>query len=695
MSKDCFLYNTRNIGIMAHIDAGKTTTTERILFYTGRTHRIGEVDEGTTVTDWMDQERERGITITSAAITCLWREHRINIIDTPGHVDFTTEVERSLRVLDGAIAIFCAVGGVEPQSETVWRQADKYSVPRIAFVNKMDRTGADFFRVTDMMSQRLGAKFVPVQIPIGAGDMFTGLLDLVTMKAITYNEENLDAVYTENEIPSDLMDEALFYRTRLMETVAECDDHLLEKFLDGDEINPREIREALRKATLEIRVVPVLCGSAKRNKGMHRLLDAVLDYLPSPSDIPSVKGLNPFTGQQEVRGPSEEEPFSALAFKVQTDPHVGTLTFFRVYSGLLKARSWVLNANTGKKERIGRVLQMHANKRKAIEEIHVGDIVAAVGLKNTSTGETMCSEDHPIILESIQFAEPLVSVAIEPKTKADQDQMGVSLAKFTAEDPALKVELDEETGQTIIRGMGELQLEIIVDRLLREFKVGATIGKPQVAYKESIKETVKSEGRFVRQSGGRGQYGHVKLEVGPVESGSGLIFENKIRGGTIPKEYIPPVREGVKEAMTGGVLAGYPLEDIRVTLRDGSYHEVDSSEVAFKIAASMAFKDAVKRADPYLLEPVMDVEVVVPEQYLGGVLGDLNSRRADILGIIPRQDAQIISAVVPLSEMFGYATSLRSLTQGRAIYSMEFSKYQEVPKDIAEEIIATVHGVAV
>lgn len=687
------LENIRNIGIMAHIDAGKTTTTERILYYTGRVHRMGEVDDGAATMDWMEQERERGITITSAATTCLWRDHSINIIDTPGHVDFTIEVERSLRVLDGAIAIFCAVGGVEPQSETVWRQADRYSVPRIAFINKLDRTGADFFRVLEMMRDRFGANFIPIQLPIGTGDIFTGIIDLVNMKAITYREETLGAIFDESDIPKGLVKQALEYREKMLEAIADLDDHLAEKFLSGEHITPEEIKIALRKGSVKVKAVPVLCGAAFRNKGIQQVLDAVVDYLPSPVDLPMVMGKNPLTNAEEYRPPDDNAPFAALAFKVMTDPYVGRLTFFRVYSGVLNAGSYIYNATSGRRERISRILQMHANRREDQSEVSAGDIAATVGLKFTSTGDTLCDENNPIILESIEFAKPVISVAIEPKTRQDQDHLTLALLKLAEEDPTFKVSVDKDTTQTIISGMGELHLEIIVDRLKREFGVGVNVGKPQVTFKETIRNTVQSEGKFVRQTGGRGQYGHVIIEMGPAEAGSGLVFEDKTVGGVIPKEYIPAVFEGIKEAMMNGVLAGYPLENVKVALLDGSYHEVDSSELAFKIAASLAFKDGALKASPVLLEPVMDVEVVVPEEYMGDVIGDLNSRRGSIMGIVPRVDAQVISAVVPLSEMFGYATRLRSITQGRAVYSMQFSKFSEIPKSIADEIVARVRGI--
>lgn len=687
------LERTRNIGIMAHIDAGKTTTTERILFYTGKVHRMGEVHEGAATMDWMEQEKERGITITSAAVTCYWRDHRINIIDTPGHVDFTVEVERSLRILDGAVAIFCAVGGVEPQSETVWRQADRYHVPRIAFVNKMDRVGADFFNAVQMMRDRLGANAVPIQIPMGEGEMFNGLIDLIKMKAVIYHEDTLGTTWEEIDIPNDLKDIANEYRTNLLEAVSEYDDTLLEKYLEGEEISEKELHAAIRKATLDVSVVPVLCGSAFKNKGVQRLLDAITLYLPSPLDIPAIKGHHPKTGEEVYRKPSFDEPFAALAFKIMTDPYVGRLTYFRVYSGVVKAGSYVYNPNVGKKERIGRLLRMMANKQEDIEEARAGDIVAAVGLKYTKTGHTLCAEHKQVVLEQMVFPEPVISVAIEPKTKADQDRLGDSLNKLADEDPTFRVRTDEETGQTIISGMGELHLEVLVDRLVREFKVHANIGKPQVAYKETIQRPARGEGRFVRQSGGRGQYGHAVIEIEPNEPGRGFEFENKIVGGVIPREYIPAVEQGIRDAMTTGVIAGYPVIDVKVRLVDGSYHEVDSSEMAFKIAGSMAFKDAVMKADPIILEPIMDVEVVVPEEYMGEVMGDLNSRRGRIRGLVPRKDAQVISASVPLSEMFGYATTLRSLTQGRAIYTMQFSHYEPVPQSIADSILEKVKGV--
>ena len=693
MARKYDLERTRNIGIMAHIDAGKTTTTERILYYTGILRRMGEVHDGAATMDWMAQERERGITITSAATTCFWDDHRINIIDTPGHVDFTAEVERSLRVLDGAVGLFCAVGGVEPQSETVWRQADKYSVPRIAFVNKMDRTGADFDRVVEMMRERLGANFVPVQLPVGAGEMFTGLIDLIKMKLVTYEDDSLGTQFTEDSIPNDLEERAYEGREQLLEAVSDFDDTLMEKFLEGEDISEEEIKAALRQAVINSTAVPVLCGSAFKNKGVQRLLDAIVAYLPSPHDVPEIVGHDLKNFDIGVSRPvSDEVPFAALAFKVMTDPYVGRLTYFRVYSGQLNKGSYVLNANKGKRERIGRMLQMHADKREEIDAVSAGDIAAVVGLKDTATGETLCDEKEPVILEAMEFAKPVISVAIEPKTKADQDQLGVALSKLVEEDPTFHVAVDPDTGQTIISGMGELHLEIIVDRLKREFRVEANVGKPQVTYKEALRNAVQNiHGRFVRQSGGRGQYGHVVINLEPGAPGTGLVFENKITGGAIPSEYIPAVRTGIQEAMTGGVLAGYPIDDVKVELFDGSYHDVDSSEIAFKIAGSIAFQEAARRAKTYLMEPVFDVEVVVPEDYMGDVMGDLNARRGHIVGIVNRPDAQVISATVPLSEMFGYATKLRSITQGRAIYSMEFSKFEEMPQSIAEDILSSVN----
>lgn len=693
MSSDQKLNKIRNIGIMAHIDAGKTTTTERILFYAGKIHRMGEVHDGAATTDWMEQEKERGITITSAAITCNWDDHRINIIDTPGHVDFTVEVERSLRVLDGAVALFCAVGGVEPQSETVWRQADKYHVPRIAFINKMDRVGASFYNAIDMIKERLGANVVPLQIPIGEGDMFAGLIDLIKMKAVIYNEDNLGLTWEEVDIPHDLEEKANEYRTLLLESVSEYDDSLLEKYLEGEAINGDEIIGAIRKATIDVSITPVLLGSAFKNKGIQRLLDAIVSLLPSPLDIPDIVGQHPKTEEIISRKPSCEQPFSALAFKIMTDPYVGKLTYFRVYSGSATAGSYIYNANSKKRERLGRILIMNADKREDIKEVGAGDIVAAVGLKNTKTGDTLCAENKQIVLESMNFPEPVIGVAIEPKTKSDQEKLGISLNKLAEEDPTFKVKSDEETSQTVIYGMGELHLEILVDRLLREFKVGANIGRPQVAYKEAITKSTTAEGKFVRQSGGRGQYGHVVIEMEPAESGSGFVFENKIVGGVIPREYVKPAADGMKEAMLNGVIAGYPLIDVKVRLIDGSFHDVDSSEMAFKVAGSMAFKNGAKKAGPVLMEPIMDVEVVVPEEYLGEVMGDLNSRRGKIRGIFPRKDAQVVSASAPLSEMFGYATTLRSLTQGRAIFTLQFSKYEIAPQSVTEKILEKVNSI--
>ncbi len=687
MARKTKLEKLRNIGIMAHIDAGKTTTTERILYYTGRLHRMGEVHEGGATMDWMEQEKERGITITSAATTAMWHDHVINIIDTPGHVDFTVEVERSLRVLDGAVALFCAVGGVEPQSETVWRQADKYGVPRIAFVNKMDRVGADFYNVLQMIKDRLGATPVPLQIPIGDGELFTGLIDLVTMKAVLYNDSTLGKEFEEAEIPHDLVEKAEEYRNMMLEAISDHDEELMMKYLEGEEIEPQEIKNAVRKATLDLSITPVFCGSAFKNKGVQKLLDGVIDYLPSPLDIGDVKGTD-LDGEKELtRKPSDDEPFAALAFKVMVDPYVGRLTFFRVYSGVCEAGSYIYNTNSGKKERVGRLLQMHANHREDIKEVRTGDIAAMVGLKNTRTGDTLCDANNQIVLESMHFPEPVISVAIEPKTKADQEKLSQSLIKLADEDPTFRVRTDEETGQTIISGMGELHLEIIIDRLLREFKVGANVGKPQVSYKETITKTVEAEGKFVRQSGGRGQYGHVVIEVSPNEPGKGFEFVDNIVGGVVPKEYINPARQGMEEAMKNGVLAGYPLEDVKVRLFDGSYHDVDSNEMAFKVAGSMAIQNAAKKAGPVLMEPVFSIEVVVPEEYMGDVIGDLNSRRGKISGILPRKDAQVVSGHVPLSEMFGYATVLRSITQGRAVYSMQFSHYEKVPDSISKEII--------
>jgi elongation factor G len=679
------LEKTRNIGIMAHIDAGKTTTTERILFYTGRVHKLGETHEGSATMDWMVQEQERGITITSAATTAQWKDHRINIIDTPGHVDFTVEVERSLRVLDGAVAVFCAKGGVEPQSETVWRQADKYRVPRIAYINKMDITGADYIRVVNMMEDRLKTNPVPIQLPIGKEDSFKGIVDLVTLKAYIYTDD-LGTTAAETEIPEDMVDMVNEYRDKLLEAVAETDEELMMKYLEGEEFTVEEIKAGIRKATLAVDMIPVTCGSSYRNKGVQLLLDAAIDYMPSPIDVPAIKG-QLANGEEVERHSSDTEPFSALAFKIMTDPYVGKLAFFRVYSGTLKSGSYVYNSTKGKRERIGRILLMHANHREETDQVYAGDIAAAVGLKDTATGDTLCVESAPVILESMDFPDPVIQVAIEPKTKAGQEKMGIALAKLAEEDPTFRTYTDQETGQVIIAGMGELHLEVIVDRLLREFKVEANVGKPQVAYRETIRKTVKSEGKFVRQSGGRGQYGHVMIEVEPLEAGSGYEFVNKVVGGTVPREYIEPVNNGIQEALESGVLGGYPVVDLRVTIYDGSYHEVDSSEMAFKIAGSMAIKDALKKGNPVLLEPVMEVEVTIPEEYMGDVMGDINSRRGRIDGMEAQAGAQIIKAYVPLSEMFGYATDLRSKTQGRGVYVMQLSHYEEVPKSITEKLI--------
>ena len=694
--KKISLDKVRNIGIMAHIDAGKTTLTERILYYTGRTHKIGEVHDGGATMDWMEQEKERGITITSAATTAIWEDHRVNIIDTPGHVDFTVEVERSLRVLDGSCAVFCAVGGVEPQSETVWRQADKYGVPRIAFVNKMDRTGADFFNVIEMIKERLGANPLPVVLPIGAGDIFTGIIDLLSMKAILYNESSLGAHFEIGDIPTDMMEEAEKWRHHLIEETASYDEDLLEKYLAEEEITVDELKTAIRKGCLDNTFVPTFCGSAFKNKGVQRLLDAVNDFLPSPLDIGETTGFSPDDSDVEMsRMPSEDEPFSALAFKVMTDPYVGKLTFMRVYSGTLNAGSYVANPNTGKRERISRILLMHANKREELEKVSAGEIVAAVGLKNSHTGHTLCEEKKEIILESMEFPEPVVEVSVEPATKADQDSLSKGLGKLSEEDPTFKVSINPDTGQTIIAGMGELHLEILVDRLLREFNVQANVGTPQVAYTEAITKRVeKVDVKFVRQSGGRGQFGHVVINVEPNEVGKGYHFDNKIVGGVIPREYINPVSDGIQEAIKNGVLAGYPIEDVRVELVFGSYHDVDSSEMAFKIAGSMAIQEACKKAGPVLMEPMMKVEVVVPEEYLGDVMGDINSRRGNIEKMGQRKDAHVLNAVVPLAKMFGYATDLRSITQGRAVFHMEFSNFKEVPNSVKEEIIEKVHGKA-
>jgi elongation factor G len=701
MPRQTPLGRTRNIGIMAHIDAGKTTTTERILYYTGITYKIGEVHEGTAVMDWMEQEQERGITITSAATTCFWHDHRINIIDTPGHVDFTAEVERSLRVLDGAVAVFDSVAGVEPQSETVWRQADKYRVPRICFVNKMDRVGANFKRTFDQIITKLEGNPVAIQLPIGAEDKFIGVVDLVRMKAITYKDETLGADYVASEIPADMLAEAQQYREQLIEKVSESDDKLLEKYLHGQEISEEEIKAALRRRVIssvrakgEAAFVPVICGSAFKNKGVQPLLDAVVDYLPSPIDIPPVEGLDPAKPEETplARKVSDDEPFAALAFKIMTDPFVGQLTFFRVYSGVLTSGSTCYNATKQRSERIGRLLKMHANKREEIKEVYAGDIAAAVGLKSVSTGDTLCDEKHPIVLESMDFPEPVISLAIEPKTKGDQEKLGQGLAKLMAEDPTFRVNTDLQTGQTIIRGMGELHLEIIVDRLKREFNVDASVGKPQVAYKETLTRPADGEMKYAKQTGGRGQYGHVKIHLYPGAPGTGYVFENEIVGGAIPREFIKPVDEGIKEALTRGVLAGYPIDDVKIELYDGSYHDVDSSEMAFKIAGSMAFQDAAKKARPVLLEPIMRVEVTVPKEHMGDVMGNLSSRRGQIQSQEDRGGTQIISARVPLSEMFGYATDLRSRTQGRATYSMHFDRYEQAPQNVSEEVVARMQG---
>ena len=682
------LDRTRNIGIMAHIDAGKTTTTERILFYTGMLHRMGEVHDGTTVMDWMDQERERGITITSAATSASWKDNRINIIDTPGHVDFTIEVERSLRVLDGAVAVFDSVQGVEPQSETVWRQADKYRVPRIAFMNKMDRIGADFYESVKTMVDRLKANPIPIQIPIGKEGDFVGVVDLIKMKGIYYDDETLGAKYVVRDIPQDLLELAQSYREKLVESVVEHEESLTEKYLNGEEITNEELVDGLRKITVLMKGTPILCGAAFKNKGIQLLLDAVVDYLPSPLDVPDTEGIDPKTQEPSLRKAADDVPFSGLAFKIMTDPFVGQLTFFRVYSGKLEAGSYIYNSTKGSKERIGRLLRMHADKREDIKEVLAGDIAAAVGLKNTTTGDTLCDEANPIILELIDFPEPVISVAIEPKTKSDQEKLGMSLGKLGHEDPSLRVHTNEETGQTILSGMGELHLEIIVDRLKREFKVDANVGKPQVAYRETITSNTTQEGKYIRQTGGRGQYGHVVLEIEPQERGAGFLFENKIVGGTVPKEYIPAIEKGVVEALSGGIIAGYPVVDLKVAVVFGSYHDVDSSEMAFKIAGSMAIKEGVKRSKPIILEPVMKVEVIVPDEYMGDVMGDLNSRRGKILGMHERSGAQVIDAHVPLAGMFGYATDLRSMTQGRGLFTMIFSSYEPTPKVVADEIMA-------
>ena len=692
MARQTSLEHTRNIGIMAHIDAGKTTTTERILYYTGMTHKMGEVHEGAATMDWMEQERERGITITAAATTCFWRDHRINIIDTPGHVDFTIEVERSLRVLDGAVAAFDSVQGVEPQSETVWRQADKYNVPRIAFMNKMDRIVADFYASVQSIIDRLAANPVPIQIPIGREGEFRGSIDLIKMKGFFYDDETLGAKYKIDEIPANLVDQATEYREKMLDAVAEFDEPVMEKYLNGHPLSEEEIRRAIRAGTIAMKITPVLCGSAFKNKGVQQLLDAVVDYLPSPLDIPPVNGVDPNTGKEVVRKPDDNEPFSALAFKMMTDPFAGQLVFFRVYSGMLKTGSPVLNVTKGTKERIGRLLKMHANKREEIDVAYAGDIVAAVGLKGATTGDTLSEEKQPVLLEVMKVPEPVIAMAIEPKTKQDQEKMGFALQKLAQEDPSFRVRTDEETAQTIIAGMGELHLEIIVDRLLREFKVEANVGKPEVAFRETIRRRAEAESKYVKQTGGRGQYGHVVLTVEPSEPGKGFEFVNKIAGGVIPREFIPAVEKGVRERLDAGVIAGYPLRDIRVTLTYGSYHDVDSNEMAFKIAGSMAFADACKKADPVLLEPIMKVEVLVPQDFMGDVIGNLNGRRGKVQGMKVRAGAQAIEASVPLSEMFGYATDLRSRTQGRATYSMEFDRYDQVPRQIAEGIVAKYRG---
>lgn len=692
MTRQYSLEKTRNIGIMAHIDAGKTTTTERILYYTGVVHKIGEVDEGTATMDWMDQEQERGITITSACTTCFWQNHRINIIDTPGHVDFTAEVERSLRVLDGAVAVFDGVQGVEPQSETVWRQADKYKVPRIAYINKMDRIGADFYFSLKTILDRLGANVACIQLPIGAESKFVGVVDLIKMKGIVWKDETLGAEFYETDIPADMVEKAREYRQKLVEAVSDFDDGIMSKYLEGKDADNDEIIRALRKGTISGKVVPVICGSSFKNKGVQPLLNAVIAFLPSPLDVPPIKGFHPKTHKEEERKTADDQPLAALAFKVMSDPYVGKLTFFRVYSGTLTSGSYLYNASKDKNERIGRLLRMHANEREELSEVYSGDIAAAVGLKVTGTGDTLCSENVPILLESIIFPTPVIAVAVEPKTKADQEKMSIALGKLAEEDPTFKVRSDEETLQTIISGMGELHLEVLVERMKREFKVEANVGKPQVAYRETVRKKVTAEGKYIRQTGGRGQYGHVWLDVEPMEPGKGYEFVNKIVGGSIPREYIPAVDKGVKEALENGVLAGYPVVDVKVTLHDGSFHEVDSSEIAFKIAASMAFQAGMKKASPILLEPIMDVEVVTPEEFMGAVVGNLNSRRGRIENMSQRANAKVIRSYVPLANMFGYATDLRSLSQGRATYTMEFERYEEVPRNIAEEIMAKAQG---
>lgn len=697
MSRQEPLYRFRNIGIMAHIDAGKTTTTERVLYYTGVSHKIGEVHEGTAVMDWMEQEQERGITITSAATTCFWsrkgEQFRVNIIDTPGHVDFTIEVERSLRVLDGAVAVFCAVGGVEPQSETVWRQADKYHVPRVAFINKMDRPGANFSEVVSQLRSRLSTNPVPIHLPIGSEDTFRGVVDLLNMRAIVWDDENKGAQYSIIDIPADLQSQAEEMREQMIEAIANYDDEIANKYLEGNlDFSEQELRAALRRGTIALKLVPVIAGAAFKNKGVQTLLDAVIDYLPSPLDIPSVVGINPKTELEEERPANDTAPFSGLVFKIMADKHIGSLSFVRIYSGHLKSGSYVLNSTKKNRERVGRIMRMHANKREDVDEAFAGEIIAIGGLKNVTTGDTVCVEGHPVILEAMEFPAPVIAVAIEPKTRPDQEKLGIALGRLAQEDPSFRVSTDNETGQTLISGMGELHLEIIVDRLKREFGVGANVGKPQVAYRETIRKISKGEGKFIRQSGGRGQYGHVKIELEPLPPGSGFVFENKIVGGVVPKEYINPVETGIKEAMERGILAGYEMVDIKVSLYDGSYHEVDSSEMAFKIAGSMAFQDAAKKADPVLLEPVMKVEVVTPEEYMGSITGDINSRRGRIEGMESRPGTQVIISAVPLSTMFGYATDLRSSTQGRATYTMHFKHYEETPKSVGDEIIAKVRG---
>ena len=691
MPRKVSLEQTRNIGIMAHIDAGKTTTTERILFYTGVNHKLGETHDGSATMDWMAQEQERGITITSAATTCFWKDHRINIIDTPGHVDFTVEVQRSLRVLDGSVTVLCAKGGVEPQSETVWRQADEYKVPRMIYVNKMDILGANFYRVLDMVKERFNCNAVPIQLPIGEESSFRGIVDLINNNAIMYYDDMGKDVRIE-EIPAEMAEKAAEYRNNLIESVAELDEELMMKYFDGEELTVEEIKSVIRKATLTNEIVPICCGTSYRNKGVQPLLDAIVDFMPAPTDIEAIKGINPDTEEEEVRRSSDDEPFAALAFKIANDPFVGTLCFFRVYSGTVNAGTTVYNTVKDNKERMGRILQMHANHREDLDTVYAGDIAAVVGLKNTTTGDTLCDDKHPIILESMNFPEPVISVAIEPKTKAGQEKMGIALSKLVAEDPTFRSYTDEETGQTIIAGMGELHLEIIVDRLLREFKVEANVGKPQVAYKETIRNAVKSVGLFKRQSGGRGQYGHAVIELEPLEPGTGFIFESKIVGGVVPKEYIAPIEAGIREAMQNGILAGYEMVDIKATLVDGSYHEVDSSEMAFKIAGSMTFKEGAQKAQPVLLEPIMKIEVTIPDEYMGDVMGDMNSRRGRIEGMEAKGNAQIIRGFVPLSEMFGYATDLRSKTQGRGMYTMQSDHFEEVPRSVSEEIIAKRRG---